>query len=587
MVPIIQFDPASMALVYDTQMIGSADPQGSTSEAVAAVVWGRAADAFDVIDRIEDAATRDRALQIVSAMWHEKRHFLDFVISNYGAYRFRQFLDLYVNMPTVLGIAEERGVIHAPLEVYLDDVRSAVLGIRDRPEDLVILAKELARRRKMLERDRVRQATRFGTVEIGGEAQLECLAFMAQLDFISVYFGIEGVQRFYASLFDREQFQAKYMSMVMLAQQLGVLPTAVEPHGLHADPVLLECILFASLQTDHLPTRSAAAQFESSYPADRFAGICVELVQNHRALCSAKVDTLSFEECWTAVNETCATLYGRTAIDQIEDDIEHFTKEAKAKYAGNVPDDVENVLDDYLGLRSAMLAELRRDPALFVSARRFTLDLADRLQPNYVISASGGVVGDPPDGYDKLMGYVHDEGDIERRPYRKWWWACVPNSELRQQMDAERVFRFANPKSWYSVMDFYAPTAKLLMNGRRIRTLIGPELLFAEQRLQGNMNIKTELFPTFAFPDEHASAELFYYFFGRDVLKCDLSSVELHRPEGRALSPWTLRRWPKLAKYVIEKMGGHEVAYFSFVKDWSPWIVSDAVFEQLRPLMHA
>jgi len=32
-------------------------------------------------------------------------------------------------------------------------------------------------------------------------------------------------------------------------------------------------------------------------------------------------------------------------------------------------------------------------------------------------------------------------------------------------------------------------------------------------------------------------------------------------------------------------MGGHDFAYFTFVRDWSPWVVSDETYEELRPLM--
>ncbi|WHU01732.1 hypothetical protein [Sphingomonas sp. NIBR02145] len=584
MLPIIQFDPATMSLLYDAQLIGGLDGGGPIQQAVAAVTQGRSDEAIAILASIDDDRTFNRGLQMVSAIWHEKRHFLDFVFSNYGAFRFRQFVEMYANMPLILREGQEAGKIHVPLEIYADPVRSAVAKVENPSAHLATLASVLTRRRKMIERDRAQEQTRFGRLELGGEAQLECMAFLAQLDFVGTYFGEEGMRRFYGSLFDAGQFAAKYLSLIETAGRLGVVQGDVTAEdAITIDPSLLECILFASLQTDYFGA-SAPGYAATSYPAERFAAISVELTQSGK-LPQPGAPPLTPEDCWELVDQACRTIFGESIEGAIARDLALFRAQTVDKMRGNIPPALETMLEDYLGLRERMLEEFREDPGKFIFSARFTSDLADRLQPNYVMAASGGDLGDPPPGYHLIMGYDHEKGTAggQDLPYRKWWWACAPTHQAAGA--APDRLGFANPSVWYSVMDFYAPTAKLLMNGRRLRTLIGPELLFAQQRLTNDFQIEIEIYPSFAFPDETLPVEVFYYYYGTDRLKCDMSSVPLTRPEGVAINPWTLRRWPGLARHMITTLGDHDFAYFTFVRDWSPWVISSAAYDEIRPLM--
>jgi hypothetical protein len=95
------------------------------------------------------------------------------------------------------------------------------------------------------------------------------------------------------------------------------------------------------------------------------------------------------------------------------------------------------------------------------------------------------VLGEPPEGYRRLFGYDHPVKESEKRPYMKWWWACSPdltikNSRGPRQRINGSALKFKNPHAWYSVMEWFAPISKLLMNGRQIRTMLGPELFFAK-----------------------------------------------------------------------------------------------------------
>jgi hypothetical protein len=76
----------------------------------------------------------------------------------------------------------------------------------------------------MVERDRAKVATRFGPIEIGGEAQLEALAYLAQSRFVSGFYGMKGARAFRDALYDLDSFSDKYFSVIEIAAQFGLLP---------------------------------------------------------------------------------------------------------------------------------------------------------------------------------------------------------------------------------------------------------------------------------------------------------------------------------------------------------------------------
>lgn len=589
MIPLVQFDPASMALFYDVQMIGAADPELQTISALHAIADGRSGDALHIVAGIPDRHVQARAIQVVSAMWHEKRHFLDFVLTNYGAFRFRQFVEIYINLVPILRAGLDEGKLHVPLEVYGDPVRRMLAGIQHPPESLVAIAEVLARRRKLIEQDRTPIPTALGMFELGGEAQLECLAFMAQLELIQSYFGLDGVEDFYGTLYNAEQFSDKYQAILKVAMTAGIVPAIDAPYGgTIIDSTLLECVVFASLQSMHLPPSARPPGYPLATPLERFGAFCVKLAEDFPDLCSGQMGRLDFNDCWAATNAIHRDLTGLDVLGAMLADHEFFRDQFRQTLPGRVPDEVETMIEDWLTLRETMLGEFAEDPQLFVSARRFALELADRLEPNFVACSSGGFYQDLPDGFVPVVAYRHPaDGRDPDRPEIGWCWACAPGIEQHQRRAGrdQPVLGFAHPKAWFEAIERYAPLSKLFMNGRRLRTMLGPELLSAEKRLESDLGLPLVFFPSFAYPDESMSADMLYFLYGKDTLKCDLSSQELLRPNGHALHPWTVRRWPRLSEHVMKSMGGNDLAYFAFIRDWTPWVVSDEVYKELRELM--
>jgi hypothetical protein len=421
---------------------------------------------------------------------------------------------------------------------------------------------------------------------------LEAMAFLAQLRFIQSHFGTDGVHEFRNTLYNFDRFAEKYVGVVEAAARLGLVPFESRGESQLVNPTFLESVIFASLQPDYVtaPGSLKEASVDTSYPADRLVAIAEQLKQDYPKLDEVAISSFTFDEGWDLIDRACLKAFGRSVADQIEADVSYFEKQHEEKCFGRVPEMIETILRDYLALRRKLLTKVRSAPADVISNDRFVHHTSELIEPNFVMCASGGVMGVPPPGCDRLMGFAEPGSDFDKYPYRKWWWACTPIRKDEAAIGdpvkpSAEMIRFDCPKAWYSCIDLYAPIAKLLMNGRRVRTMLGPELLFAEKRMETEFGIKTEIFPFFEYPDEDLNTEVYFYYYGRDTLKCDLSSQDIHRPGGKVLTPWTLRRWPLLANHAIQKLGGNDFAYYTFVRDWSPWVVTEEVLQGLSPLM--
>lgn len=588
MLPIIQFDPASLSIFADGPTM-SLDHEATNL--VDAIICGRASEVSDGLEALSESKHSGRALQLTSAFLHEKRHFLDFVSTNYGAFRVRQFLEIYANLPTILSIGRNMDRLYLPIEVYLDPVRRQVLGVDEPQVEIMQIARNLAAKRKMVEKDRRVFSSRVGSFEIGGEAQLEALAYSAQSRFIGHFGGLDMHQDFSDFVYDRRQFQDKYSAFVTMGVSAGLIPVrhleALEgrsddvTHRAHLDLALVECAIFASLQSEYSSSHQSLmpGQIATSYPAERFAALAFHLAQEHKDLCE-DTDGLNWRECWDVVDASCETIFGMRIHEQIEKDIEHSEKHLELLRASEDETLIE-FSEDYLNLRRSSLDKLIKSPASIASTEYFAVTCGKEVSPTTVIVSSRGEFGDPPDHHTRLMAY--DTTDELDAPWRKWWWAASIN--YRSESVAGGCLAISREKNIHKLIDSYAPTAKLLLNGRKVRTLIGPEVLFAEQRAVTHLGVKFGYYPGFGFPPDEIPEDVLRFITLSDDLICDYSNYVIPKGEATILTPWALRRYPDLARFTIEHLGGTDIAYHTFVKDWTHWAVSKEVMEQLKYLM--
>jgi hypothetical protein len=96
MIPNAQFDAASLAVWTTT---GSLPEPGASIAADAMQLASHSQDLSEFLfDFPHGDPERNRLLWLISSVWHEKRHFFDTCLTNYGARRFRDLFTLAGNL---------------------------------------------------------------------------------------------------------------------------------------------------------------------------------------------------------------------------------------------------------------------------------------------------------------------------------------------------------------------------------------------------------------------------------------------------------------------------------------------------------
>lgn len=118
----LHLDPMSLAVWFEPPTHGDYTTRRLLSGVGELALLERHDEAEDLVAGIDDPVVRRAGVELLSNVWHEQRHFVDFVLTNYGALRLRDHLLTYVNAGGLLSEAVEGG---RPLMVPLSTVAAA------------------------------------------------------------------------------------------------------------------------------------------------------------------------------------------------------------------------------------------------------------------------------------------------------------------------------------------------------------------------------------------------------------------------------------------------------------------------------
>lgn len=565
MIPAVQLDPASLTLWYSPEIIS----QSPHRELLADSVWrAMRGDMVGVLESVEQGKQEGcgvRCAHLASAVWHEQRHFLDLILTNQGAFRVRQFLSLYANLEQLLAEAQRSGeTLICPITVYADPVRAAAHGVEAPPESVLgRVAKDVRQRSRMIAEDRATVTLPFGTIEFGGEAQLEALAYFNQFVALDHYVGRE------LSLAVQEDLPGgsvglRYRWAANLGAALGL--GRVRQLGdqlVELDVTRISAIMYGSLasrrwgqeQTHHSGGSS------SGFPGARLAGF----IEEFRG--SGETDAPA-DEHWHAVNEAAERLWGRSAIDEMLVDykLEETWVQTITESEGT-PGSIRDVVLDFHALRGALLQVLQDDPIAVLDPLGYATALLPRVRPIPIVATPSGMA--PPLGSDLTQVFGYDGGSPDGED--TWIWATTPN-DWDDPGQASLIAK-ARPQ-WLNMVSYFAPLAKLLMNGRRHRTMLGPELAMAMAQLD-SAGIEFRVDPLFDAPREPADAALLFHLNGQQRAVCDYCHADIEAPGGHLLSPWVFRRNTAIADHIKQALGGGTRGDRRFRRDWSAWLVCE------------
>jgi hypothetical protein len=562
MIPTVQFDPATLAIWTTTGTL--LEPQAQVAEtAMRLAVEGD--DPTEVVNTVSGGDSwRTHLIWLVSSVWHEKRHYFDTCLTNYGARRFRNLFNLASNVAPLLVEARARHEpVWFPVEVYGDRTLRRVLGISDPAPNILQIARH-ARLMKSFTSQLDATLTGGGLkIHLGGEAQLEGLAQVSQVHSIEACFGMDDMVAVTADHVHSLPREGPYRTIETIAGMLG----CVKEFDNH---LVINTNLAAALFVTALCGRYFGAGPQPSAelvaPWERLERMIEELGPTPGHF------DMTGEEAFELVDQAALRLWGRTAFDEIAADIDAMESKvnlAIAPWLGEAG--LYDVYTDFIRLRRQILAAAQAKGPASLLPYNFPLFWRDILQPWHVFATpAGNHQGDTdaPIVFGQELNLPSELKSIF--PSVVVWgrlYAVSPD-------EAERRFAPRDRAAWLQMLERHGPLAQLMLNGRQHRRMVPPELDRPIYEIE-KLGIGVRFHPRFEWPDQRdektrtAEAIALANFTGRKSFVCDITGDEIEPTAAAVLTPLEFRRSALLPGF----RNGDIVREILLHTDWSDWVV--------------
>ena len=558
---VLQLDPASLGMWYGLPTSGDENADRIRQKAINAALRGDARQVAQAVSESDTEAGARRSAALASAMWHECRHFADIALTNFGIFKVRRYLTVYANLAQLLSGLAEGDMLHCPVTDYMSEVTRSIHGLRKPNEDVMGLLRDIAGRSLMETEDHDLIPSPVGHISVGGKAQLEAIAYLCQSASISEAVGLDLALGAMSDVPDPDTLRSNYGWVVAL-ESLGLIKGFAAGDNVNVitgEPLVP--LFFASLCTRHWGQSQVSTEYGGmGFPAGRLAALARNLGPKWRR------NWPDWSEAWSQVNDVCESIWGRSAISELEEDVRRF---------GEFVDELTTLLGeeavparwaaDLYKLRVALLRLLHETPQVLLHVEQ-AATLTGLLNVPLIAAAPHGEDYPLPNRYERLCGFT-PPGEP---PSSGWWWAAAGRYD-----ESSEGLGFTDFDAWATIAADYAPMAKLFLQGRRHRIMLGPELLSAEERLRaGGTNLRFN--PAFEVPGESNALAVFWHFRELDSVICDFCRSEVERPAGAIISEWAFRVSPELAQLAIDGYGGGDSGFQRFVRDWSAWFACPA-----------
>jgi hypothetical protein len=283
------------------------------------------------------------------------------------------------------------------------------------------------------------------------------------------------------------------------------------------------------------------------------------------------------DEAAELVDRVANRLWGRTAFEEIAADIDAMEAKLDPTSAPWLAvEGLDEVFADFLALRRRLLAAARELGPASILPRAFPLHFRDRLLPWHVVATPGGSAenDDNPVVFGADLNLPPEVQSF--LPSRVTWGQLhVVSSDDHKEVFAPRV-----RAAWLQMLERHGPRAQLMLNGRRHRRMVPPELERPIDEIE-QLGVRVLFQPHFEWPEERdqatrtAEAIALAEFLGRESFICDITGEEIKPTAAAVLTPWEFRR---SALRPIFLQGGffHE---YQLATDWSDWVVRRDLLE--------
>jgi hypothetical protein len=534
----------------------------------------------DTIRESAGSPMHDSYAHFVTTVWHEKRHFLDLVLTNYGASRTLEYFHVYTNLENVLFEARsDNGVLFCPMHSYLDPTMCRKNKSTERPK-VEQLAKEMRKRQVLRQEDRtsIGPAVDGSYFQAGGEAQLEALAYHNQHAAAFLYLDTEGHDGFRRDLARIEYNRNRYDWAVAVGIGTKLISPTRKGANLYLNLNVMQPLLFASLCIrGYGQTKTEEYSDGALLPINRFDLLLGELLRE-------KKDYETVVEAWLAIQIFSKRLWGRSIIQELEADfaLEGKIVERLQKSGAPVNDNAVEALQDFHELRGELIDYFREDPMGVIDPYKCARDLLPKLNPFTLFRNTRGIASVPPEGFEIISGFPYDA----RRDEARWYWSAM-NPEW--PINVTGIYRLKRPEAWSGIASWGMPLARLMINGHLHDIGGGPECGFATEIAKTRYGVKLSLRSDLLYrrEDTYEIAQNMIRFREESHLVCDICRHTLQKEAMRVFSPWFFRYEPHLLTLSASYYGGGEDGLLLAWRDWSYWVVCQNCAERVLTVRSA
>lgn len=558
MLPTVQFDPSTLAVWTTT-----AGLPGEVAERAELLLGDAFNSQITGLKSLGDSDGWPESLlfALVTSVWHEKRHFFDTLITNYGAHRFRRAFVFAANYFPLQehAIHADSGKIWFPVETYACPFRRKLNGIATPSANVLAVAEYCRATKRALHSLDSELVFKGRSIPAGGEAQLEALAQSSQWHSIEYVCDPDitfAKQRQFAEMHSP---RGQYRMVERVATALGC--TKAHGEDVIANPGLASAIYITSLSGRYIGSPDDVGK-DLSLPSVRFGSLM-------EALLEAGDYEMTDEEAWELVDAKARSFWGRTALEEIEAEIDSMD-EALDEVPWLEGTGLAEVWNDFIRLRRMALSFVKDLGPGSMGPRSFPVDWLSKLSPWRIIATPAGNGEDQNVAFGRMLNLPKGmEGFF---PPTVVWGRLV---EPRQDENALQV---GDRESWQHMIEWHAPRALLMENGRRHRLLV-PRQLERSLEAMSEEGLQPKFDPMFEFPamrdNETRNREAIELakWSNRDHFNCDLTGKRIVPDEAALLTPWEYRQSgladvPDSAKSIEEL-----VDLVRDIADWSDWVV--------------
>jgi hypothetical protein len=600
---LLQLDPDTLAMNVNVAGVGVSPHSDQLRFILDEVSVGN----FEVVEGFIDSLKADdasypAAVEFYSSYIHELRHYFDLAVTPYGWYRLRTVFEFYSLIPGMLAQTEDNLVI--PLATNRDAIYREAFGLDPLSHSVtsVFLRSTFGRYETIQKHNETR-----GYYPTGDNI-LEALAYITQFELVLNKHHSKPVVSRMQNFFSPMEFPS---TNPLDVNYRWFIPFV---HQLHSNETLpnnrlMYSILFASLcgsipvtvkptrvsELPSGPTPTVDRDISEQMPDERFIKLFEHFVE--LGLPSLQSDA----EAFNLVQEACETLFGKSALEEIHDDIAETEKHrnviAANSESGFLGQKLISAFDDLIHMRKELMKLVYEEPEEFLSSQGFYSEGLKKLRPSLIYWSPQGIsqeVGMPcPSAYrNKWIGLV--DRKYESKPvlgeetltmiYAFW-------SPLRGENFYDKSISDVNINLELGELDdpilsgrqflyaVHSHLGKYLCYGHNAPGMceVGSEEILSLLHLKRDDDV---LDPAFHNVTRVYPATDFARFAERHDLVCDMCNRDIGHTSGDCVSARTMRQ-SKLAKELYRSFP-EPLCFKLFVTDWSDWFLCEDCMIRLR-----